>query len=427
MKKIKSVLKSTLLIMIFLLGTIVQVSAEQQAYDLSVHVIDVGQGLSLLFESDDRYMLYDGGDSEYSSKVVSYLKQQSITSLDYIIASHYDSDHLNGIVGALNVFEVSNVLGPDYKTDTRVFHSFQEITEAKGLNVIHPAAGEVYPFGNASFTILAPNSSSYSDENDYSVAIRMDCNTASLIVTGDATTLSEQEMLSGNISLDTDLFVVGHHGSDGSNCDNFISDMTPISAIISCGEDNSYGHPDIEVMERLSREGISVFRTDIPGDLLFSTDGTDWFISVDASNDYSAGELPVSTTDMYATTAVNVRSDRSTDSSVLGQLVSGEKISVYSSDDEWACVSYNGGTAYIAAQYLSEENPAFVESKDEIIAEPEITGSEITYVLNLNSKKFHYPSCHSAAKIAPHNYGETTESRDAVIARGFDPCGNCHP
>ena len=87
------------------LSSLITIPAAAQT---DIHVLDVGQGLSVLVESQGHYMLYDGGDRTKSSYVVSYLQGQGISSLDYVIASHYDSDHLNGVVGALNVFPRSS-------------------------------------------------------------------------------------------------------------------------------------------------------------------------------------------------------------------------------------------------------------------------------------------------------------------------------
>ena len=123
--------KRKLIITTLLFSSLMSINAAAQT---DVHVLDVGQGLSVLIESSGHYMLYDGGDSDKSSYVISYLHQEGVTALDYVVASHYDSDHLNGVVGALNTFPVSTVWGPDYETGTRVFESFRSVIAAKGLS-----------------------------------------------------------------------------------------------------------------------------------------------------------------------------------------------------------------------------------------------------------------------------------------------------
>ena len=125
----------------------------------NVHVLDVGQGLSVLIESDGHYMLYDGGDSHKSSYVVSYLQNEQVSSLDYMVASHYDSDHLNGVVGALNAFPVKQVWGPSYETDTKVYQSFCSAAEEKGLSVVQPSVGSKYSLGASASAAEAASAS----------------------------------------------------------------------------------------------------------------------------------------------------------------------------------------------------------------------------------------------------------------------------
>ena len=110
-------------------------------------VLDVGQGLSVLIESNGEYALYDGGDRTASSYVVSYLKKHNITKIKYMIASHYDDDHINGLVGVLKNYDVENIIGPDYTTDTRVYKSFVEEVKTQDKTVIHPNEGDTYSFG----------------------------------------------------------------------------------------------------------------------------------------------------------------------------------------------------------------------------------------------------------------------------------------
>lgn len=419
-------------------------TASTDDISLTMDVIDVGQGLSLLFESDGQYLLYDGGDRDYSSKVVSFLKRKNVQSLEYIIVSHYDADHLNGVVGALNVFDVKHVIGPDYSTDTRVYQSFVDILGEKNLEKISPSVGETYTLGSASFTVLAPNQSVYGDENDYSVSIRISCGDQSVMVTGDATVSSESEMLENGQDLDAEILVVGHHGSEGSTSEAFLDRVSPAMAVISCGKDNMYLHPSQRVMELLEGKQIPVYRTDKQGDLQFILDGKNIQCSAEPSWDYSYGiaeDVPSERTsdpvEMYATSGVNIRNEKSTDSEVIGQLAVGEGITVNGVDGDWAEVAYQGVTAYIAAAYLSSTKPDTQPdgstqgtgnvSNFNTYDNDEQQNTSAEYVLNMNTRKFHYPSCSSVKKIAPHNYATSNESRDTLIAQGYGPCGRCNP
>lgn len=190
-----------------------KISQEEPFSNMEVHFLDVGQGLSILVESDGHYLLYDGGDRDTSSFVVSYLQDAGVEKLDYVIASHYDADHLNGVVGALNAFPVGMVLSPDYETDTRIFQSFLNVTEEKSIPVIHPEVGSSYSLGNASFSILGPSGTHYEDYNDYSIVIMLQNGTDKFLITGDSEYTSESQMCASGADLSCSVYVAGHHGS----------------------------------------------------------------------------------------------------------------------------------------------------------------------------------------------------------------------
>ena len=121
---------------------------------LSVTFLDVGQGNCVLAESDGHYMLIDGGDRSHSSFVVSYLQQAGITALDYVLISHYDADHVSGVIGALYQFDVGNVLSPDYSADTKIYQSYVNCLKKQNITPVHPQVGDTYILGNASFTVV---------------------------------------------------------------------------------------------------------------------------------------------------------------------------------------------------------------------------------------------------------------------------------
>jgi beta-lactamase superfamily II metal-dependent hydrolase len=247
-------------------------SASIENQKLSITMLDVGQGLSLLIESNGEYMLYDGGDRETSSYVVSYLQRHNVKTLKYVVASHYDSDHISGLVGVLKNFTVKNVINPDYTANTKTYKSYVEQRDNSGATVFYPSVGDTYNLGLAKITVLAP-AKDYGDSNEMSVAMRIDCESFSCIVTGDAESESEADMLRSNINLDTDLYVVGHHGSSSSSTDKFVKAMSPKYAFISVGEDNDYGHPADRVLNVLEKSDARIYRTDLHGEVVCVTDG----------------------------------------------------------------------------------------------------------------------------------------------------------
>lgn len=271
-------------------GQYVQNESEIEALDgMKVHFLDVDQGLCILVESGDDVLIYDGGDSDTSSYVVSYLKEQGITEIDYMISSHYDSDHLSGLIGCLNAFEVKNVIGSDYEHDSRLYGSFMDAVKAEGLKVQYPEVGTKFSFGEAEFTILAPEDI-VEDSNANSVAIKLTYGENSFIFTGDANVASEKKMVASGIDLNCDVLSLGHHGSSTSNSSLFLEKTVPEYAVISCGADNSYGHPHEEVVELLEAMEIDVFRSDVQGTVIAVSDGKTITWSEKPCNDYSDGD-----------------------------------------------------------------------------------------------------------------------------------------
>lgn len=333
-----------------------------------VHVLDVGQGLSVLVESQGHYMLYDGGDRDKSSFVVSYLKQQGVSELDYMIASHYDADHINGLVGALNTTTVNQVFGPDYTTDTRVFNSFQSTIASKGIPKEQPTVGNTYQLGDATFQILSPSSSGYSDVNDYSIGVRIIDGNNSFLITGDAEADAESEICRTGLSIDSDVYVMGHHGSGSSTSWDLLQKSSPEYAVLSCGSGNSYGHPHVESMEKLQSMGIELLRTDKQGTIIASTDGTTITWNLSPCNDYSSGN-----------------------------------------DND------------IPAQPATQASVQITETTDSAVS------VSVEYILNTSSKKIHYPNCKSVAQMKEKNKKATSESKDILLSQGYSPCGNCKP
>ncbi len=267
---------------------------EAQA-DLRVHFLDVGQGLSVLVESQGKYLIYDGGDRGASSFVVSYLKQLGVEKLDYLIASHYDADHLSGLVGCLNVFSVEQVLAPSYVHDTKIYTSFMKGISEKGLRMRSPSEGEVFSFGGASFTVLSARMGA-ADANDYSLVIRIDNGENSFLLTGDASVSSEVAMIRSGLPLECDVLSIGHHGSASSTSWEFLGATVPKAAVVSVGRDNAYGHPDRDVLEKLENMEIDLYRSDLQGTVIATSNGQEIAWDKEPCNDYQGGDTGTAAT-----------------------------------------------------------------------------------------------------------------------------------
>lgn len=241
---------------------------------MQVHFLDVDQGLAILVKIGDDVLVYDGGERDTSSFVVAYLKEQGITEIDYLISSHYDSDHVSGLIGCLYAFDVKNVIGSNYVHDSNLYTSFMTAVEEEGLEVLYPAVGTQYEIGDAFFTILSPEEI-VKDSNSNSVAIKLTYGESDFIFTGDADYKSERAMIASGIDLDCEVLSVGHHGSASATSEKFLEATTPEYAVISCGENNSYGHPHKEVLGFLQDYQVEILRNDESGTIVAETDGTE--------------------------------------------------------------------------------------------------------------------------------------------------------
>ena len=255
--------------------------------ELSVHFIDVGQGDSTLIISGDRTVLIDAGDSEGGQAVRSYLVSQKVDHLDYIIATHPHSDHTGGIETVLESFETGTLLIPVFsengksEDDLYAWHELNRTAEAAGIAMTEAVPGMTLDLGISSLSVLAP-SGDYDEINNYSVVTELVHGDNSFLITGDAETESEADMLKSGVLEDIDVLKAGHHGSSTSTGSEFLEIVKPEYAVISCGAGNSYNHPSASVMKRLGEYGVRVFRTDLQGSIIAESDGkTICFLTAD--------------------------------------------------------------------------------------------------------------------------------------------------
>lgn len=258
---------------------------------LEVHYIDVGQGDATLIKCGSHAMLIDGGNNNKGTTVQLYLKKQGVESLDYVIGTHPDADHIGGLDVIVYKYNCDTVIMPDYEKDTKTYQELVDVIHDKNMKITYPVVGEQYALGEAKFTIIAPNSNSYGgNANDYSVAILLEYGKNRFLFTGDAEEASETEMLSNGIELSADVYKVAHHGSRSASTQEFLNAVHPKYAVISCGEGNSYGHPHAEVLNRLRSMGVEVFRTDEQGSIIASSDGENINWNCSATDSWQSGE-----------------------------------------------------------------------------------------------------------------------------------------
>ena len=242
---------------------------------LTVHFIDVGQADCALLESGGEYMLIDGGNREDGRLVVSYLEQQGVEELAYVVCTHAHEDHVGGLPSVLAVYPTHAVYAPTRTYASKVFDDFVYYADQQRLEITIPSPGDSWTLGETSVTVLGPVQS-YADPNDTSIILRVEYGDTSFLFTGDMETSAENDMLDywgSRMSWKADVLKVGHHGSDTSTGYRFLNEVSPDYAVISVGKGNAYGHPHEQPLSRLNQAGVTILRTDELGTIVARTDG----------------------------------------------------------------------------------------------------------------------------------------------------------
>ena len=320
-----------------------QPSAEE---NFQMHFIDVGQALSVLVECDGQFMLYDGGNVDDGSLVVSYLQNQGVEELQYVFCSHAHEDHVGGLAAALAYFPANHVYSPVTEASTKCFQNFIKYTQQQGLQVEVPAVGTVWQLGSATVQLLGPIKQ-YNDTNDTSLVLRIDYGSTSFLLTGDMESDAERDLVESGANLKADVLQVGHHGSSTSSSYIFMNAVLPEMGIISCGANNKYGHPHEETLSILRDAGVDTYRTDLLGTITIGSDGSNYTVS----------------SEHYATDAE-----------------------------------------------LNPTDPAASSTAQQ------------AYIGNVNSKKFHLPTC---LNLPAEKNQILFSSYDEAIAAGYEPCATC--
>jgi len=247
---------------------------------LTVHFIDVGEGDAILLIQGDYSMLVDGGSVEMGTTVFTYLRDNGVQRLEYLVASHPFVDHIGGLPDVLRRISVRNVLLPMVYHDTPAYNAFLSAVEDSGANVAVPFTGHTFTLGNAIVTILSPNpTDEWENRANYSIVMRVEFGSTSFLLMGDAMREVEANLLDSTAHLSADVLKVARHGTSSATTSGFLDAVNPSIAIISAGEDNSFLSQ--EVLRRLSNAEIHVFRTDLNGTIVITSDGTTLGVVVD--------------------------------------------------------------------------------------------------------------------------------------------------
>lgn len=236
---------------------------------LTVTMLDVGQGDSIVCEYGNISFLIDGGGERYyavgDNIVLPYLNSRGITNLDFVFVSHIDTDHINGIIEIADSIEIEKIFLPKTTSKDGKFIELSEVASENNIPMYYVEAGDsVYISDNFYIEILHPSVDfTRNDNNENSIVCKMTYYETSILFTGDVEQYGEKFMLNNNVDVSADILKVGHHGSKTSTTENFLNAVAPKIALISCKENNMYNHPSESVIESLENNEVDIYRTDL--------------------------------------------------------------------------------------------------------------------------------------------------------------------
>lgn len=251
----------------------------------AVHFIDVGQADAALVLCDDQAMLIDGGNREDSDLIYTYLKNNGIEYLDYVVCTHGHEDHVGGIAGGLEYADVGTAFCSVTSYDSKAFENFVNALEKQSTSITVPSAGDTFALGSAEVTIIGPVKPDEEEPNNMSIVLRIVYGDTSFLFTGDAEREEEQDILAAGYDLESTVLKVGHHGSDTSTSYPFLYAIDPEYGVISVGEGNSYGHPTDDTLSRLRDSDVKVFRTDMQGTIICTSNGKELSFTTERNQD----------------------------------------------------------------------------------------------------------------------------------------------
>lgn len=259
------------------------------ADEISVSFVDVGQGDCELIMTGGHSILIDSGDVMCIDKTIGFLRSSGVKQLDLIIVTHPHDDHFGGMYKILQSFEVGMVIMPEMKMSGVSYEKLMSAVGERDIPLRYAVPGERFILGESTFLdILAPLYGDYKAENNFSVAARLIHGETSFLFTGDLEEWGELDLTDAGVYLDSDVLKVGHHGSAGSSCKEFLERVTPEIAVFEAGAVNYYGHPRSEVFDRLAAVGcVETYSTANNGNIVIVSNGAELRVETEKEKTYT--------------------------------------------------------------------------------------------------------------------------------------------
>lgn len=246
--------------------------------ELRVHFINTDQSESILIQYGGKAVLIDAANQGYDEMLCGYLYTKDVSELELFILTHPHSDHIGSAVSVLHNFPVKKLLLPgipeEYLPESALYDGVLAAAEEENCPILSAAPGQQFSLGEGVvLSVLGPTENYGTDYNDWSVVCRLTYGDVSFLFTGDMEIFGENDLLFSGAKLSSTVLKIGHHGSNTSTGEAFLSAVDPEYAVILCGKDNDYHHPHPSTTKALREQGCTVYRSDLDGNIIFTTDG----------------------------------------------------------------------------------------------------------------------------------------------------------
>ncbi len=244
---------------------------------LTVAFLDIGQGDAIYIEAPNgNQVLVDAGSGRQVLRALGAVMPFYDRSLDLLIATHPDADHVGGFAEIIKRYDIGAVMEPGAKSDTQIYQAFRRAVAEKNLQTIYARRGmKIILDKDVTLNILFPDQDPSSWEtNTASIVARLVYGENEFLLTGDSPSKIEKYLLGlEGKNLQSDVLKAGHHGSRTSSDPSFVATVAPTYAVISAGKNNRYGHPHAEVLETFKKYNAEILRTAEAGTITFQSDG----------------------------------------------------------------------------------------------------------------------------------------------------------
>ena len=250
--------------------------------ELLINFVDVSQGDCTLIRYQNKNILIDGGGSLDKNQnigettLVPYLMDRKVRCIDYLIFSHFDNDHCQGLIYVAETLKVKNIVIGVQAENYSNFFKLKEIAISRNIKIITLKQGNSIKYKNLKLFTAWPNSDHLITDNainNNSLVLKLTFKSFSILFTGDIESIAENEILRERININCNILKVAHHGSDTSSTNEFLEKANPQYALIGVGKNNKFKHPSISTINKLKNKKIKIYRTDEMGEITIVTDG----------------------------------------------------------------------------------------------------------------------------------------------------------